>query len=67
MIVTDQQIDPAAGIVERRVREARETADGLWYVVAGAVHAVRQAWRPGLISENPDLGEPPRMARADPT
>ena len=65
MIVTEQQVDLAVEIVERRVCEALETGDDLCYVVADAVHAVRQAWRLGLISQDPDLNEPPRMALAD--
>ena len=48
MIVTDQQVDLAAEIVEWHVHEALETGDDLRDT---AVHAVRQAWRLGLISE----------------
>jgi hypothetical protein len=65
MIVTDQQVDLAAEIVERHVHEALETGDDLRDTALYAVHAVRQAWRLGLISEDPDLSEPPRMATAD--
>jgi hypothetical protein len=33
--------------------------------VADAVHAMRQAWRLGFMSKDPDLNERPRMALAD--
>jgi hypothetical protein len=65
MIVTDQQVDLAAEIVERHMHEALEAGDDLRDTAVYAVHAVRQAWRLGLVSEDPDLSEPPRMAMAD--
>ena len=44
------------------MHEALEAGDDLRDT---AVYAVRQAWRLGLVSEDPDLSEPPRMAMAD--
>jgi hypothetical protein len=41
MIVTDQQIDLAAEIVERHVHVALETGDDLHDTALYAVHAVR--------------------------
>ncbi len=42
MIVTEQQIDLVAEIVERHVHEALETGDDLRDTAVYAVHAVRQ-------------------------
>jgi hypothetical protein len=66
LIVTAQQIELAAEIAERHVREALQTGDDLGEATVHAVHVVPQAWRPGFISsEDPDLSEPPGMAGAE--
>lgn len=58
MDITDQQVDQAAEIIERRASKALFSGGNLRDASVGAAMEVRQLWGLGFRSEDPSLSEP---------
>lgn len=61
--ITDAQLDQAAELIERHVRDVLASGS-LRYLGDACVHAtedILKLWNIGFISADPELSEPPRV------
>jgi hypothetical protein len=59
--ITDVQLDAAAEVIERHVRDALATGASLRDATVYAAGEIQQLWGLGYLSEDPSLNEAPTI------